>query len=147
MRRRSWNAPWYDGPTEYTLVDPDDEDKKSTVVLETRYLPVPIKLEPRESVNNQGLVRVDLIDGHSIHAADRGGKSDPFVVFHLNGQRVFKSQTKKKTLNPEWNESFTVQVVCVEIIPRGVRLEPDRASEELGCCEDRPREPRAFHSR
>ncbi|OSD05892.1 tricalbin [Trametes coccinea BRFM310] len=99
-----------DGPTEYTLVDPDDEDKKSTVVLETRYLPVPIKLEARESVNNQGLVRVDLIDGHSIHAADRGGKSDPFVVFHLNGQRVYKSQTKKKTLNPEWNESFTVQV-------------------------------------
>ncbi|KAI0336165.1 tricalbin [Cubamyces sp. BRFM 1775] len=99
-----------DGPTEYTLVDPDDEDKKSTVVLETRYLPVPIKLEARESVNNQGLVRVDLLDGHSIHAADRGGKSDPFVVFHLNGQRVYKSQTKKKTLNPEWNENFTVQV-------------------------------------
>ena len=40
------------------------------------------------------------------------GKSDPFVVFHLNGQRVYKSQTKKKTLNPEWNENFTVQVVC-----------------------------------
>lgn len=39
------------------------------------------------------------------------GKSDPFVVFHLNGQRVFKSQTKKKTLNPEWNENFTAQVV------------------------------------
>ncbi|CDO75883.1 hypothetical protein BN946_scf184672.g16 [Trametes cinnabarina] len=102
-----------DGPTEFTLVDPNDEDKKSTVTLETRYVPVPIKLEPRESVNNQGLVRVDLIDGHSIHAADRGGKSDPFVVFHLNGQRVYKSQTKKKTLNPEWNESFTVQVLEV----------------------------------
>ena len=39
------------------------------------------------------------------------GKSDPYVVFHLNGQRVYKSQTKKKTLNPEWNEPFTVQVV------------------------------------
>ena len=40
------------------------------------------------------------------------GKSDPFVVFHLNGQRVYKSQTKKKTLTPEWNENFVVQVVC-----------------------------------
>ena len=39
------------------------------------------------------------------------GKSDPFVVFHLNGQRVYKSQTKKKTLNPEWKEDFAVQVV------------------------------------
>ena len=75
-------------------------------------------------------MRVDLIDGRNIHGIDRGGtmatlrkgavtlmlattgKSDPFVVFHLNGQRVYKSQTKKKTLNPEWNENFTVQVVC-----------------------------------
>lgn len=39
------------------------------------------------------------------------GKSDPFVVFFLNGQRVHKSQTKKKTLAPEWNENFVVQVV------------------------------------
>lgn len=39
------------------------------------------------------------------------GKSDPFAVFTLNGQRVFKSQTKKKTLNPDWNEDFTVSVV------------------------------------
>ncbi|KAI0757330.1 tricalbin [Daedaleopsis nitida] len=99
-----------DGPSEFTLMDPDDEDKKSFVTLETRYLPVPIKLDPKESVNNQGLVRVDLLDGHGIHAADRGGKSDPFVVFHLNGQRVYKSQTKKKTLNPEWNENFVVPV-------------------------------------
>lgn len=41
-----------DGPAEFTLVDPDDEDKTSVVRLETRYLPVPIKLEPRESVNS-----------------------------------------------------------------------------------------------
>ncbi|KAI0639057.1 tricalbin [Trametes polyzona] len=99
-----------DGPTEFTLTDPDDEDKTSVVKIEARYLPVPIKLEPRESVNNQGVLRVDLLDGHSIHAADRGGKSDPFVVFTLNGQKVYKSQTKKKTLTPEWNENFAVQV-------------------------------------
>jgi Ca2+-dependent lipid-binding protein len=39
------------------------------------------------------------------------GKSDPYAVFTLNGQKVFKSQTKKKTLNPEWNENFIVSVV------------------------------------
>ncbi|KAM5532785.1 hypothetical protein V8D89_013582 [Ganoderma adspersum] len=99
-----------EGPTEFTLVNQDDEEKRSVVTVEAKYLPVPIKLEPRESVNNQGMVRVELIDGHGIHGVDRGGKSDPFVVFHLNGQRVFKSQTKKKTLNPEWNENFTTAV-------------------------------------
>lgn len=43
------------------------------------------------------------------------GKSDPFAVFTLNGQKVFKSQTKKKTLSPEWNENFTVQVVSSHV--------------------------------
>ena len=32
-------------------------------------------------------------------------------MFTLNGQKVFKSATKKKTLNPEWNENFMVQIV------------------------------------
>lgn len=31
-------------------------------------------------------------------------------MFHLNGQKVFKSQTRKKTRTPEWRESFTVSV-------------------------------------
>ena len=44
------------------------------------------------------------------------GKSDPFVVFSLNGQKVHKSQTKKKTVDPDWNEQFGVQVVCVAFV-------------------------------
>jgi Ca2+-dependent lipid-binding protein len=39
------------------------------------------------------------------------GKSDPFAVFSLNGQKVFKSGTKKKTLNPDWNEDFVTSIV------------------------------------
>ncbi|KAH9919105.1 tricalbin [Fomitopsis serialis] len=99
-----------DGPTSFELLHSGDEDKKSVVQLEARYLPVPVKLEPRESVNNQGMLRVDLLDAHDLLAVDRGGKSDPFAVFQLNGHKVYKSQTKKKTLNPEWNEDFVVQV-------------------------------------
>lgn len=60
---------------------------------------------------DQGLLRVDLLSGRDILAADRGGKSDPFAVFTLNDQKVFRSQVKKKTLTPEWNESFEVSVV------------------------------------
>lgn len=58
-----------------------------------------------------GVLRVTLIDGNSIRGVDRGGKSDPYAVFSLNGQKVFKSQTKKKTLTPSWNEDFMVNVV------------------------------------
>ncbi|CAL1696266.1 unnamed protein product [Somion occarium] len=100
-----------EGPTTFELQDRDgDETKNSTIVIESRFLPVPVKLEARESINNQGMLRVDLLKGEDIHALDRGGKSDPFAVFQLNGQKVYKSQTKKKTLNPEWNENFNVQV-------------------------------------
>jgi len=97
-------------PHEFVLTDRDDPDEPSTVIIEARYVPVPVQLEPRESINNQGVVRVELLDGQGIHGADRGGKSDPFAVFELNGQRVHKSQTIKKTLTPVWNETFSVQV-------------------------------------
>ena len=45
-----------DGPTEFTLVHPDDEEKRSVVTIEAKYLPVPIKLDPRESVNSKPLL-------------------------------------------------------------------------------------------
>jgi Ca2+-dependent lipid-binding protein len=45
-------------------------------------------------------------------AADKSGKSDPFVVFSIDGEKVHKSATIKKNLNPKWkNESFTAPVV------------------------------------
>ncbi|KAF8905450.1 C2 domain-containing protein [Gymnopilus junonius] len=98
-----------EGPHTYALVD-DQGRTNSTVMVEARYIPVPVKLEPRESVNNQGILRVTLVDGQEIRGVDRGGKSDPFAVFTLNGQKVYKSQTKKKTLTPEWNETFEVAI-------------------------------------
>ncbi|KAJ7462762.1 C2 domain-containing protein [Mycena galericulata] len=96
------------GAQQFTLQD--EERPPSTVMIESRYVPVPVTLEPRESINNQGVLRVDLLDGSDIRGVDRGGKSDPFAVFTLNGQKVHKSQTKKKTLSPVWNENFTAQV-------------------------------------
>ncbi|KAG9088467.1 hypothetical protein FS749_002138 [Ceratobasidium sp. UAMH 11750] len=97
------------GPAVYTLTDQDGKNK-STVKIQAKYVPVEIKLDPRESINNMGTLRVELLDGKELAAADRSGKSDPFVVFSLNGSKVFKSEAKKKTLVPEWNQSFEVTV-------------------------------------
>jgi len=103
------------------------------VEIETRFVPVPVVLEPRETVNSmslhffphlvltsvlsidQGSLRVTLLTGHDMHGVDRGGKSDPYAVFTLNGERVFKSSTKKKTINPEWHEDFAVSVVSIHM--------------------------------
>lgn len=64
-----------------------------TVQLEARYIPVPLKLEPRESVNSrldtrfythvtktlldQGVLQVQLRDGGELHSADRNGMTFP----------------------------------------------------------------------
>jgi len=97
------------GPQEFTLTD--KRGKTSTVLVEARYIPVPITLEPRESVSNQGTLRVELIDGEDILAVDKGGtRSDPFVVFTLNGSKVHKSEVQRKTVTPVWNEEFDINI-------------------------------------
>ncbi|KAJ2907046.1 putative c2 domain-containing protein [Zalerion maritima] len=88
----------------------DDDGKISTVKISLKYLPVKMQLDPSESINNMGSLRVDLIDAEGLPAADSNGKSDPYAKFDLNDQEVFKSKTQKKTLNPVWNEYFDVAV-------------------------------------
>ncbi|ORX40969.1 C2 domain-containing protein [Kockovaella imperatae] len=92
------------------LLSQADGSNRSMITLSARYIPVDIKLEPRESINNMGVLRVEVIGAKGLAAADRSGKSDPYIIFTLNGQRVFKSETKKKTLSPVWNESFETLV-------------------------------------
>ncbi|WWD07266.1 hypothetical protein V865_005363 [Kwoniella europaea PYCC6329] len=97
------------GPADFLLSQPDGSNR-SIVRLAARFVPVDIELEPRESINNMGVLRVDVLSAKGLHGADRSGKSDPYIVFTLNGMKVFKSETKKKTLSPTWNESFEVMI-------------------------------------
>ncbi|TIA79421.1 hypothetical protein E3P98_03303 [Wallemia ichthyophaga] len=93
---------------EFTLSDAGDNQSKVKVL--SKYIPVDIDLSLRESVNNQGNLRVEVHNAKGLASADRNGKSDPYAVFLLNGERVYKTETKKKTLHPEWEEFFEVQV-------------------------------------
>jgi len=77
-----------DGTVKRTLRDSDGKSI-GTVELEARYMPVPLKLEPRESINSkrgvclssgaakfpldQGVLQVQLLNGGEIHGADRSG--------------------------------------------------------------------------
>lgn len=95
-------------PTELTLRGDDGGVNKVTVNL--KYLPVAMQLDPSESINNMGTLKVDLLDAAELPAADRNGYSDPFCEFKVNGKEVFKSKTQKKTLHPTWNEAFEVTI-------------------------------------
>ena len=95
-------------PTQLSLKDSQGRESKVTVSL--KYLPVRMQLDPSESFNNSGNLRVEVLDAADLPAADRNGYSDPFCKFKLNGENVYKTKTQKKTLHPAWNEFFEVPV-------------------------------------
>lgn len=88
----------------------DDEGRISSVKVSLKYIPVKMQLDPSESINNMGNLRVDVLDAQDLPSADSNGKSDPYVKFELNGEDVFRTKTQKKTLAPVWNEFFEVAV-------------------------------------
>lgn len=95
-------------PTQFTLRDKNGRENKITVML--KYIPVKMHLDPSESFNNSGTLRVDVLDAADLPAADRNGFSDPYCKFVLNDKEVYKTKTQKKTLHPAWNEYFEVPV-------------------------------------
>lgn len=93
-----------------TLKMKDHDGRPCSIKVSLKYLPVKMKLDPSESINNMGTLRVDVLDAQDLPAADSNGKSDPYCKFELNGQDVFKTKTVKKTLSPAWNEYFELPI-------------------------------------
>lgn len=88
----------------------DDEGRVSSVKVSLKYIPVKMTLDPSESINNMGKLRVDVLDAIDLPSADRNGYSDPYCKFELNGKDIFKTKVQKKTLQPAWNEFFEVDI-------------------------------------
>ncbi|KAL1917859.1 uncharacterized protein VTP21DRAFT_3693 [Calcarisporiella thermophila] len=53
----------------------------------------------------RGVLQVTLRNCHRLKNMELFGKSDPYVKFMLGGQEVWRSETKKDTTNPFWNET------------------------------------------
>ncbi|KAI8365587.1 C2 domain-containing protein [Blakeslea trispora] len=95
---------------EYSLL----ECPGGKISLSFSFIPVvQFKLDPAESLENQGILTVTAIKANNLVAADRSGTSDPFVRFYVNDERVFKTQTYKKTINPVFSkeETFDCSIV------------------------------------
>jgi hypothetical protein len=95
-------------PTQITLKGSNGRESKVTVSM--RYLPVKMSLDPSESFNNAGNLRVEVLDAAELPAADRNGYSDPYCKFLLDDKEVYKTKVQKKTLHPAWNEFFELPV-------------------------------------
>ena len=55
------------------------------------------------------LLEVKVIEAEDVIAADRGGTSDPYAVSSFNGISK-KTAVVKKSLNPQWNETFQWEI-------------------------------------
>ncbi|KAF2092391.1 DNA-directed RNA polymerase II subunit J [Rhizodiscina lignyota] len=94
-------------PTQLVLRDGAGENK---VTVSLKYLPIKMQLDPSESFNNQGNLRVEVLDAADLPAADRNGYSDPYCKFILNDKSIYKTAIQKKTLHPAWNEFFETPI-------------------------------------
>ncbi|KAL4399972.1 Tricalbin-2 [Malassezia pachydermatis] len=81
-------------------------DGTSKIKISCRYIPMDVHLEPVESVVNQGLLSIEVLSCANLSVADRGGKSDPYVLFQDNGVTVARTKTVKRNLNPTYNEQL-----------------------------------------
>lgn len=84
------------------------------VMLQVSWFPInTTKLPSSDLITNNGDLTVNIKGASNLLAADRNGKSDPYVKLYLNDNDTpfYKTKTLKKTLSPTWNESCTVQVV------------------------------------
>ncbi|KAF5096869.1 hypothetical protein D0Z00_002606 [Geotrichum galactomycetum] len=89
-----------------------DGDKLVAILnVRSRYFPLLMELDPSESINNMGELQGEIIRAENVPAADRSGYSDPYTVVLLNDEKVFKTKTVKKTLNPVWNEQFGLEIL------------------------------------
>lgn len=93
----------FDEPVEIKL-----DNSKLKLMFE--YVPTAESSNSIANIEDTGLLKFDLINVSNLMAADRGGKSDPYVVGYIHNRQIFKSNIIKKTLNPEFNESFKIPV-------------------------------------
>ena len=58
-----------------------------------------------------GTVTVRVVRATGLLAGDKNGYSDPFVVVQSAGDKKSKTSVKKKTLDPEWEETLELSVL------------------------------------
>ena len=55
-------------------------------------------------------LRFTLDSASGLKKADTFGKSDPYCIVKVNGEQQCTSTVMKKTLDPVWDEDFTVNL-------------------------------------
>ena len=97
-------------------------DNKNWVKVQVDFAPIDVVLAPADTVLDVGLVRLDILSAENLRSVDSNGKSDPLLCVKLDGVEVYKTDKKRRTLDPVWNEevefpmtSRSTDVLLVEV--------------------------------
>ncbi|ODQ79516.1 hypothetical protein BABINDRAFT_161907 [Babjeviella inositovora NRRL Y-12698] len=82
----------------------------NSVQVQFELIPSSVVLPASEMAADVGKLQLEVLGAEGLMAADRNGKSDPYVKLFLNNCEVFKSEKVKKTLDPTWNELVTLPI-------------------------------------
>lgn len=80
-------------------------DQRNTLRVQMEFVPFASNLDPLDTVLDVGHIRLDLLNGEKLKSVDSNGKSDPLCAVKLNGIEIYRTDKKRKTLDPLWNES------------------------------------------
>ncbi|KAK6205185.1 C2 domain-containing protein [Scheffersomyces amazonensis] len=88
---------------------------EATFTIRCQWIPLVYKsgIPPQDSINNTGILTINVKNAENLPAADRNGKSDPYVELYLNTDTndFYKTKKIKKTLDPVWNETASTQLI------------------------------------
>lgn len=90
---------------------------------------------------NSNSLAVTVIKAEELPALDMGGTSDPYVKVYLlpDKKKKFETKVHRKTLNPEFNETFVFKVSVWEnfdyLLNIYLRVAGGKESQEQTSCE------------
>lgn len=82
-------------------------DHKNKLKVQTEFIPSAVKLPPLDTVLDVGKITLDILSATELKSVDSNGKSDPFCVVKLDGIEIHRTDKKRRTLNPIWNDEIT----------------------------------------
>ncbi|CAI4050025.1 hypothetical protein SKDZ_14G2350 [Saccharomyces kudriavzevii ZP591] len=88
--------------------------KSARLLVQVSWFPINTsKLPQSDLITNSGDLKITAKGAEDLIGVNKNGYSDPYVEFFLNEKGtspIFKTAVQKKTLNPSWNESKTIEI-------------------------------------